>query len=58
MGNDSFDYLKKLDDLTGRPVENTGFVKMSDVNNIANDSQLFELLLEQYPDWLRAKGLN
>lgn len=58
VGNDSFDYLKKLDDLTGRPVDNTGFVKMSDVNNIANDSQLFELLLEQYPDWLRAKGLN
>ena len=43
---------------SGRPVDNTGFVKMSDVNNIANDSQLFELLLEQYPDWLRAKGLN
>ena len=58
VGNDSFDYLKKLDDLTGRPVDNTGFVKMSDVSNIANDSQLFELLLEQYPDWLRAKGLN
>lgn len=58
VGNDSFDYLKKLDDLTGRPVDNTGFVKMSDVRNIANDTQLFEMLLDQYPDWLRAKGLN
>jgi uncharacterized protein with von Willebrand factor type A (vWA) domain len=54
IGSASFPYLEKLDDLTGRVVDNTGFIKVSDMARLS-DEQLFEMLLEQYPDWLRAK---
>lgn len=56
IGDSSFPYLEKLDDLAGRPVDNTGFIKVSDLSRIPDES-LFEKLLEQYPDWLRVKGL-
>ena len=57
IGGDRFEYLERLDDLTGRPVDNTGFIKVSDMSRL-NDEQLFELLLSQYPDWLKATGQN
>ena len=57
IGNDSFEYLERLDDLTGRPVDNTGFIRVNDISRI-DDETLFNRLLSQYPDWLRAKGLN
>lgn len=57
IGNDSFEYLERLDDLTGRPVDNTGFIRVDDISRI-DDETLFNRLLSQYPDWLRAKGLN
>lgn len=57
IGYDSFEYLEKLDDLTGRPVDNTGFIRVDDIARI-DDETLFDRLLSQYPDWLRAKGLN
>ena len=54
IGGASFPYLEKLDDLTGRAVDNTGFIKVSDMSRLS-DEQLFELLLDQYPDWLKNK---
>ena len=54
IGNERFEYLEKLDDLTGRPVDNTGFIKVSDMARLS-DEQLFDLLLDQYPDWLKNK---
>lgn len=54
IGSASFPYLEKLDDLTGRVVDNTGFIKVSDMARLS-DEQLFEMLLEQYPDWLKNK---
>ena len=54
IGNERFEYLERLDDLTGRPVDNTGFIKVSDMARLS-DEQLFDLLLDQYPDWLRNK---
>lgn len=53
IGHETFRYLQKLDDLTGRPVDNTAFVKVSDFGMLSDD-QLYDKLLEQYPDWLRA----
>lgn len=54
LGNgSSFRYLQKLDDLDGRSVDNTAFVKVSDFRHLSDD-QLYDKLLEQYPDWLRA----
>ena len=54
IGNERFEYLERLDDLTGRPVDNTGFIKVSDMARLS-DEQLFDLLLDQYPDWLKNK---
>lgn len=56
IGYDNFNYLSKLDNLTGRPVDNTGFIKVDDINKLS-DEELFNRLLEQYPDWLKAMGL-
>ena len=56
IGNERFEYLERLDDLTGRPVDNTGFIKVSDMARLS-DEQLFDLLLDQYPDWLKNKRI-
>lgn len=53
IGDESFSYLKKLDDLDGRPVDNTAFVKVEDFERL-DDDQLYQKLLEQYPAWLKA----
>ena len=56
IGNERFDYLERLDDLTGRPVDNTGFIKVQDMARLS-DEQLFDMLLDQYPDWLKNKRI-
>lgn len=56
IGNERFEYLERLDDLTGRPVDNTGFIKVQDMARV-DDEQLFNMLLDQYPDWLRNKRI-
>lgn len=56
IGSERFEYLEKLDDLTGRPVDNTGFIKVSDMARLS-DEELFDLLLDQYPDWLKNKRI-
>ncbi|MDE6591693.1 MAG: VWA domain-containing protein [Oscillospiraceae bacterium] len=55
IGNESFKYLKKLDDLPGRVRDNTGFTKMSDLSE-ADDRVLYTNVLEQFSNWL--KGLQ
>lgn len=57
IGGASFSYLEKLDDLDGRAVDNTAFVKVADFSKL-DDEQLYALLLEQYTQWLSAMNLN
>lgn len=57
IGHENFRYLQKLDDLDGRQVDNTAFVKVEDFARL-DDDQLFNKLLEQYPQWLQAMHLN
>lgn len=57
MGNENFKYLRKLDNLSGRTVDNTAFCKVSSFDTL-NDEQLYNKLLEQYPDWLKAMQIN
>lgn len=57
IGNEKFRYLQKLDDLDGRTVDNTAFIKVDDFSRL-DDEQLYNKLLEQYPQWLRAIGIN
>ncbi len=55
IGYDSFNYLRKLDDMPGRKRDNTGFSKMADLDNV-NDAELYTDVLEQFSAWI--KGLQ
>lgn len=54
IGEESFSYLRKLDDLDGRECDNTGFISVKDMNKM-NDNDLYTELLRQYKDWLNKK---
>lgn len=54
IGDERFDYLKSLDDLSGRKHDNTGFVAVEDMNKMT-DQELYTELLRQYKDWLNKK---
>ena len=56
IGNDSFSYLRKLDNLDGREVDNTAFIAVQDLNKLTDD-ELYAKLLEQYVPWLKELGL-
>ena len=51
IGNETFDYLMKLDDMPGRTRDNTGFSKMRDLDQ-ASDNELYNNVLEQFSGWL------
>lgn len=55
--DDDFAYLHKLDDLTGRSVDNTGFIEVADFDKM-DDNKLYNELLSQYVDWLRVVGMH
>jgi len=52
IGNGNFDFLKKLDTLEGRFVDNANFLHIEDINNITDD-QLYHSLLNEFPCWLK-----
>lgn len=54
IGNESFNYLKSLDNLEGRKHDNTGFTAVEDMNKL-DDQQLYTEILRQYKDWLNNK---
>ena len=56
IGNSSFKYLEKLDDLDGRRCDNTGFIKVKDFEKLS-DEEVYKQLLSQYPEWIEAVGL-
>ena len=51
IGNESFTYLKSLDNMEGRVHDNTGFTAVKDMNKMT-DGELYTELLRQYKDWL------
>lgn len=53
IGRSGFGVLEKLDTLSGRAVDNAGFFSVDNVDSLS-DSRLYEMLLSEYPDWLRA----
>ena len=60
IGSEKFDFLTKLDTMTGRFVDNANFVCINDIVKI-NDKELYSRLLEEYSDWLtaaRSKGIR
>ena len=54
IGYDNFSYLRSLDDMKGRKHDNTGFIKVEDMNRMS-DEELYTKLLEQYKNWLNGK---
>lgn len=59
IGNSDFDFLKSLDDMEGRYIDNANFFSVNDLMSISDD-ELYKRLLNEYPSWIteaRAKGL-
>lgn len=50
-----FELLQSLDDFTDRKCDNTGFVQFNDIKSMTN-AQLYNVVLEQYADWLKVQG--
>ena len=48
-----FDFLERLDELTGRKVDNANFFQVADPA-APSDEEMFELMMKEYPDWLKA----
>jgi stress response protein SCP2 len=48
-----FEFLEKLDELTGRTVDNANFFQVADPA-APSDEEMFELMMGEYPDWLKA----
>lgn len=55
IGNRKFEYLLELDNLSGRAIDNTGFLEVDDINKMEND-ELYSELLKQYIVWLSMKN--
>lgn len=53
IGGRDYGVLEKLDDMTGRVVDNCNFFSLDTITSIS-DEQLYENLLEEFPDWLKA----
>lgn len=49
----NFEFLEKLDDLSGRTVDNANFFKLKDPST-PTDEEMFELLMGEYPQWMKA----
>lgn len=52
IGNGNFDFLKKLDEMDGRFVDNANFFQVEDIEHVT-DEELYEALLNELPDWLK-----
>jgi hypothetical protein len=51
IGKEDFLYLKKMDNLAGRFLDNAGFMHINDIASI-EDSVLYNRLLNEFPEWL------
>jgi hypothetical protein len=51
IGNERFAFLEKLDDLTGRAVDNCGFIRAEKIFEMP-EAQLYQGMLSELPSWL------
>lgn len=51
IGNVSFPFLEKLDNLSGRVIDNANFFKIPNLSNCSDD-ELYRLLMGEFPLWL------
>lgn len=52
IGNGNFDFLRQLDKMEGRYVDNANFIQIENISTIP-DKQLYDLLLNEFPIWLK-----
>ncbi|MEH7345678.1 VWA domain-containing protein [Bacillus sp. JJ1532] len=52
-----FSFLEELDNLTGRYLDNANFFSVEDPQTIS-DHELYDLLMAEYPGWVRAASDN
>ncbi|QHZ48779.1 vWA domain-containing protein [Bacillus sp. NSP9.1] len=52
IGGGNFDFLKKIDELEGRFVDNANFFHIEDIDRLTDD-ELYDSLLNEFPKWLR-----
>lgn len=57
MGRTNFTFLEELDEMEGRFIDNANFFSVEDPAQIADD-ELYDLLLEEYPDWVKKAVQN
>jgi hypothetical protein len=58
IGNSTFNFLDRLDNLSGRKLDNANFFKVRDIRS-AQDTELYNNLMNEFPGWLtQAKGIN
>ncbi|MFH1404556.1 MAG: VWA domain-containing protein [Patescibacteria group bacterium] len=58
IGRERKDFLEKLDDLSGRFVDNAGFCELGDISQM-DDDDFVGALLNEYPEWCtKAQGLG
>lgn len=53
LGRANYGLLSTLDELPDRVVDNAGFFAVDDIDAIS-DAELYQRLLSEFPDWLRA----
>ena len=53
IGYEDFDFLEKLDDMTGRVVDNADFLNVNKIANLS-DEELYAKLLGEFPNWIQA----
>lgn len=53
LGAANYGLLRTLDTMDGRVVDNAGFFAVDDIDRIGDDD-LYQRLLGEFPDWLRA----
>ncbi len=52
IGEIDFQYMKELDHMTGRIIDNANFFQLNDIDRLSDD-QLFHRLLNEFPAWLQ-----
>lgn len=57
LGGRNYGILEKLDTMSGRVVDNCGFFAIDDLHDLT-DAQLYDRLLQEFPDWLRAARIK
>lgn len=52
IGNADFNYLEKLDNLSGRKLDNAGFLKVKDMTK-GDDAQIYDALMKEFPTFVQ-----